>query len=1001
MKSPIRFLTNEDDIVSKIKDIHKVVATEPLILANCEPISSDEDSDVNQRDGFTSLESLSEDDIEDSMTNDTAFKIQSSKATSKVNNENNRKSPPNIGMISKENSLGADDLRNELEELNKMKDKIEKAFKENTSITELCILEIGMDMNTGVGDKKDKDGDALKKPNTESDGKDELLASKKEDGKKDTKLNEAKINTNASYTSRSENQQNMSQKDNNMLLSFEDDDEDAICLVYSDFEDDDYVENELQRVADQTSSLPTLPKVHSVDISRPESSTKNHQLHTPSVLSFEEIEKQKEPTSENVLAEQKKICQQFDNDHEILDQEESVIQKNMNENSEKDKRNEIEDTPPTNSNKEDSYLDESETDESTDYSSGDDYESSFESESEQPVAPVVKPPSDKEINNQIREQLKLFQMGKRKEALLNDHLENSPLSTNRSVAFVLPVKSIISDQSSFPNTVTKETQLIDKQNENINNKNSESNNIRDPKEAALPVRKGFIDSLIHKIQANSSNVTTTKSTCDSGGNKDDQHNNIVLPTIKIHHKPTPPMLNSLLATPVISKSSNVHSAFVSEALDNFFKENSLDNITNFSAPQVNPQRDDALMCTQANPPKFAYPQLMDNIEKPRTLAEKRQLMAKKTDIKDLMIQNESTVYCELKKRTRSGASADRNLIKNIQRMSIPFTRDCWRAITWLRTENGKFYYQTVNDDGCEVKICGGKGNFKNKITFNSNVAAPACKLPKLPCRSSCHQIKNVKINNLTLTNLLHSKDAQFQDNHVIDKNKVLNTINKYSSTRPAPHSKKKLNDLRHSIDLDMGPLESYNMPRIQLEVWPRLNHSLPQSVRPYVAACMPYEKITPDWAEFAVSTLHINLHQTEKLVPVESPRYPNASSFTFDIPFCNNQKKILVRKRKHYDNIATHGLDQNIDDLDETLSFDKHVKSDDKSAKQISSILGEMINSIGVSTKEFAKIDSETRDDDSDVLDGSNSLLDSSNNDRKEEKSELSRKEKLSQLRIM
>lgn len=142
-----------------------------------------------------------------------------------------------------------------------------------------------------------------------------------------------------------------------------------------------------------------------------------------------------------------------------------------------------------------------------------------------------------------------------------------------------------------------------------------------------------------------------------------------------------PNIPGMLPTPLVKRSKGVKSAFVSEYLDNFMKENALDNSAYRTAP-LKKRPDEAMMYAEAKPPNLLCPQLPSDVEKPRTVAEKRQLLERKADIKYLMIENESTVYRELKKHAKTGPAPNYTLIRNIQQMNIPFTRDCWRATCW-------------------------------------------------------------------------------------------------------------------------------------------------------------------------------------------------------------------------------------------------------------------------------------------------------------------------------
>lgn len=318
------------------------------------------------------------------------------------------------------------------------------------------------------------------------------------------------------------------------------------------------------------------------------------------------------------------------------------------------------------------------------------------------------------VNEQIREQLKLLQSGRRSSISLltnngNISRANSFIGTKTSSCSSTPSYSRHPSHSSLENESIKST----------DEKSAKLDGVKGTSKNLFNQKPRFIDSLISKLKTQGLNLPATtnddgqslststspekytptspeKSTiylpqksfteCESSldiPNDDDQlsdHSTSskdgFLGFMEIEAERP-----GLLPTPIVKKSKGVKSAFVSEALDKYMKENALDN-SSYETEPLKKRHDEALMYAEAEPPSLLCPQLPSNIEKPRTVAEKRQLLERKADIKLLMIENESTVYRELRKRSKTGPVPNLTLIRNIQQLNIPFTRDCWRATCW-------------------------------------------------------------------------------------------------------------------------------------------------------------------------------------------------------------------------------------------------------------------------------------------------------------------------------
>ncbi|KAJ6632857.1 MAX gene-associated protein [Pseudolycoriella hygida] len=562
------------------------------------------------------------------------------------------------------------------------------------------------------------------------------------------------------------------------------------------------------------------------------------------------------------------------------------------------------------------------------------------------------------VNDQIREQLKLLQSGRRSSiSLLTSSAKSDSISDNKTTSCnSTPSFSRQPSPSSLDNETTKAAGV------------SKTNSVTET--SPIVQKPKFIDSLISKLKTKGVNLPDNDSNTSLGTHSTPEKS---LPAQKLITECEPntvsdsgelsdhstsskndflgfeaqfeqPSIPGMLPTPVVRKPKGVVSAFLSEDLDNFLTENALDNSSYKIAP-LKKRRDEALMYAEAEPPTLCCPQLPSGVEKPRTVAEKRQLLERKADIKYLMIENESTVYRELKKRAKTAPVTNYKLIRNIQEMNIPFTRDCWRATCWLNTQNGRFYYQTIIDNEKEVKVLGGRGNNSVKELVKLQPIDKK-KYVNRGCSKTCKPIGNIKINGL---DDIVTEQSTSQSSETTYSSKKLNTLSDdYSFQKSCPLSMKKLDPIKSSIDVELGPLQLYHLPLIELEVWPLLDRPLPDSVHPYLKLVLPHEKMTNEWAEFAVSTLKQNIPPPSRrkrrrtITPAESRKF-----FTFNVPYANNQNRILIRKRRQ----ITPSLTElhSINDTEKTkLNFMQNVDPNDDVAVAVADALSDMINSVAL-----------------------------------------------------
>ncbi len=265
----------------------------------------------------------------------------------------------------------------------------------------------------------------------------------------------------------------------------------------------------------------------------------------------------------------------------------------------------------------------------------------------------------------------------------------------------------------------------------------------------------------------------------------------------------------------------------------------------------------------------------------------------------------------------------------------------------MNTPNGRFYYQTIQDSGKEVKVLGGRGNNSVKELVKLKPINKK-RFAHQDCSKTCRLIGNIKINGL---DELITDSENHQASESAFTSKKLNTLSDgYSFQKPGPLSLKKLNPIKSSIDVELGPLELYNLPHIQLEVWPKLDRPLPDAVHPYLKLALPYEKITTEWAEFALSTLKQNTPppSRRKRKRTTDTAIDTKRSFTFNIPYTNNQNRILVRKRRQIVPVKLTKLNSIHENEKTQLSFMKDVDKTDDVAVAVADVLTGMIDSVAL-----------------------------------------------------
>lgn len=360
--------------------------------------------------------------------------------------------------------------------------------------------------------------------------------------------------------------------------------------------------------------------------------------------------------------------------------------------------------------------------------------------------------------------------------------------------------------------------------------------------------------------------------------------------------------------------------------------------------EVKPQKVDkreheGLVCAGSKPPILSKPMRLISIQKPRTVFQKRQLMQKKKGIKFLMMENESKIFNELSKINREDYDYQFNfpMLTALQKETVPYRRDAWRALSWLKTEKNRYFYKVIYVDGVKCNLLGSRGNFDGKKKFRTS----SLPFPKFVEFKSRHQsLRPIKIPRYYKLNLAIPDDNESQSEPLIIK-KLLDFDLTYANSKPGPLcAKVRLQRARYSADECLGPLEVYNMPTVSLELFPQLGRPIDQRIIPYLKYLLPYENITEEWAKYSVSLFSPDGKETK----TDSP-------YSFEIPYENNQTKIMIRRKKEIDRMGKDAL-QLVDNLEKPLEFLKSIEPHDEIGMEVGQILKEMTNSVAIGLAE-------------------------------------------------
>lgn len=327
---------------------------------------------------------------------------------------------------------------------------------------------------------------------------------------------------------------------------------------------------------------------------------------------------------------------------------------------------------------------------------------------------------------------------------------------------------------------------------------------------------------------------------------------------------------------------------------------------------------------------------------------KRVLLEDNEDIRYHMLKNESTIFSHLSKRQKMMQEEEVSSLlhfeqmTSIQKKNIPFTRDAWKALAWLRTERFKHFCHNGEWKKSSFKIIGSKGNhIKNTINFDNiitkkfqNIDSSYCNCPEYPSNLKI-TLEDGSTNEPLLRTIAKPKGKLRLCRNITDYARPINS----GSSKVLPYNKDDEDCFSRTTDA------AYDLPQVKLKVAPKLNRPLNAGVKPYLKLILPYQKITDEWAEFSASTV------TSTVTPLTSEDViPGTSKkFSFKIPYRNGQEKIIARDRKAHDSVSTR---KTIENFDETLNFDKNLEKNDELGTEVAQIITELTNSVAITILE-------------------------------------------------
>lgn len=378
------------------------------------------------------------------------------------------------------------------------------------------------------------------------------------------------------------------------------------------------------------------------------------------------------------------------------------------------------------------------------------------------------------------------------------------------------------------------------------------------------------------------------------------------------------------------------------------------------------QEDKSQMGSKSEPPRMRAPDVPSNHQRPRTLAEKRQLVNNR-NVKMLMVEQESRIYKQVQRKNHK-MEINYNLLDSMMREDVPINHGPWKVLTWLRTREGAYIHQSLNLDGAEYKLIGSRGNHAVKY-LPPQSSKPLEKYQTTTLRSTrcCIGGRIKKRVAEALMNMPSIKRFVLDD--TTDQYKRLETKfldNQLVSIKPRPLARKIefINKNRKLLSGDedsafLGDYLKFEMPNINIELETVPRAPIDPTAKKYLREILPYRDLDENWCEFALSALATN---------------DETKTFKFMVPYQDNKQNILVRKiircKEDTEKLRIPVYEDGEDDVDEMeWTFAENANKDDPVEVEVIEIIKDLTNSVFINLNDdlFTLVDSYDRKISSDI----------------------------------
>lgn len=444
--------------------------------------------------------------------------------------------------------------------------------------------------------------------------------------------------------------------------------------------------------------------------------------------------------------------------------------------------------------------------------------------------------------------------------------------------------------------------------------------------------KSIVDSLLNKFK------TTIKNDHDSF----DYLKKIQIVNEDVDFiKPSDP---NQLSTPIVT-TWRENSAFVSENEQDLVKsrEKKSENLI---------FRDDCLMKRKSQPPLMLQPKRPMNMEKARTVAEKKALLCQ-NNISYRMVEQESKIFHQIQ-RKKDKNQINYGLLDSLVYQDVPIKKDPWRALTWLRTTEGNYIYKYIRVDDLQLKLNGSCGNHSEKF-LPRQTSMPFSRLKKVFKKSTrCCRFANLSetfIESIccrkSIRNFILTQKNVFKK--VVQKKTIETILLKVS---PRPLSKKldyintiiQTNNKGHDDDdYFLGEFKNFNLPLVNIEFEVTLRKAPDPTVKKYLQTILPHKDLSESWINFALSSMRSNIR--------DKNLEPQSKKYQFIIPYENHKSSFIVRQinRQKEDNDKMRMPNSNSDELssedDMDWTFEKNADKSDVVEKEIIDVIKDLTNS--------------------------------------------------------